>query len=226
MLYARYKLLLVFTLITLSLHGDALVTARSRIRKNESPKSISRASVPDIPPSLRTIQPRETAGSTALAMIHFPWQDLGFRVSFLGRRPGYRALTLVDKRQIEVYVKSEDPPGALAFDLAHEFGHAFDLRYNDAARKKRWLELRGIDPSTPWYGCNACSDYATPAGDFAETFAYLLLGPGNYHSRMAPAPSPEAVRELAEFCHIAEVSDALVATENTEKNGMHGIDQN
>jgi hypothetical protein len=120
-------------------------------------------------------------------------------------------MTLVDKRQIEVYVKSEDSASALAFDLAHEFGHAFDLKYNDISRRRRWMELRGIDPATPWYGCSACSDFATPAGDFAETFAYLLLGPGSYHSRLAPPPSSENIRELAEFCHIQELSAALPA---------------
>jgi len=210
MLYARYKLLLVFTLVTLALHGDAIVTARSRARSNESPKTIGRASVPDTGFLGSTIHPRDAAGSTALAMIHFPWEDLGFKVSFHDRRPGYRALTLVDRHQIEVYVKSEDPPSALAFDLAHEFGHVFDLKYNDTVRKKRWMELRGINPAMPWYGCSACSDYATPAGDFAETFAYLLLGPGSYHSKLAPPPSAEMIRELAEFCHIKEVSSALL----------------
>ncbi len=213
MRYSTNKLLLVFMLVTLALHADAVVTARSRVRKDLSPKSISRTSIPDVAPSGRAGHPREEAGSTALAMIHFPWQDLGFRVSFLDRRPGYRALTLVDRKQIEVYVKNEDPPSALAFDLAHEFGHVFDLKYNDASRRRHWMELRGIDANMPWYGCSACADYATPAGDFAETFAYLLLGPGSYHSRLAPPPSPEKIRELAEFCHIKEVSSALLISQ-------------
>jgi hypothetical protein len=89
-----------------------------------------------------------------------------------------------------------------AYDLAHELGHAFDLDNNTPDRRTRWRELRGIDPEAAWFGCNRCPDYNTPAGDFAETFAFLLLGPGNYHSRLAEAPTKDQIRELAAFCGI------------------------
>lgn len=211
------RFVFVFSLITLFLHGEAIISARSRVRKIKAPKTISRVSLPEISDTKPAISfgpdsLQGTAGKAALSMIRFPWQDLGFKVSFFPRRPGFRALTLVDKQQIEVYVKSEETPSSLAFDLAHEFGHVVDLKFNDDARRKRWMELRGIDPGTPWYGCSACSDFDTPAGDFAETFAYLLLGPGSYHSRLALPPSPDQVRELAEFCHIKEISTSLTAS--------------
>jgi len=137
-----------------------------------------------------------------LELIHYPWQQLGYEVVFLQARPGFRAMTISDRRRIEIYVRSSDPPLDTAFDVAHELGHAFDLEYNDAERRSRWCAMRGIDPDTPWFGCNRCPDYSTPAGDFAETFAFLLLGPGSYHSRMAPPPKLEEIPQLAAFCHI------------------------
>jgi hypothetical protein len=119
-------------------------------------------------------------------------------------------MTITGHKRIEVYVRPSEDATMQAFDLAHEFGHAFDLKYNDYEQRLKWLQLRGIDPSTPWFGCDACPDYSTPAGDFAETFAYLLLGPGSYHSLMAPPPTPDQIPELAKFCGIEHISDALI----------------
>ena len=61
------------------------------------------------------------------------------------------------------------------------------------------MELRGIDPATAWFGCDRCSDYNTPAGDFAETFARLLCGPKYYRSRIAALPAPEQIDALMQF---------------------------
>jgi len=168
--------------------------------RDKAPKTMAAHDVTDV--AARPIPAIEQPGRAALAMIDFPWQSLGYRIFFLGSRPGYRAMTLTDRQRIEVYVKAGELPRMLAFDIAHEIGHVVDLRYNDTGRRRQWLKLRGIAPGTPWFGCSACSDYTTPAGDFAETFAYLLLGPGSYHSQMAPPPPADQVRELARFCHI------------------------
>lgn len=138
----------------------------------------------------------------ALALIHYPWQRLGYEIVFLGPRTGYRAMTISDRKRIEVYVRPGDELELLAFDLAHEIAHAFDLERNNGSRRNRWREMRGISESVPWFGCNRCPDYQTPAGDFAETFALLLLGPENYHSRIALAPTPEEIPDLADFCEI------------------------
>ncbi len=146
-----------------------------------------------------------------LALIHYPWEDLGFNVVFMDSRPGYRAMTLTARHRIEIYARPGDGALYQAYDLAHELGHAFDLKNNTDARRRKWMELRGIDTSTPWFGCNACPDYGTPAGDFAETFAFLLLGPGNFHSMMAPLPKANQISELAAFCQIEHLSESLIA---------------
>jgi hypothetical protein len=185
----------------------------------------------DIPPLPLPISPTllspklkvDSRVEQALALIKYPWQDLGFEIVALGRRTGYRAMTLIDERRIEVYERAGETPDLVAFDLAHEFGHAFDLKYNDDQRRLQWKRLRGIRNNTPWFGCNGCPDYSTPAGDFAETFAYLLLGPGSYHSRMAPAPAQNQVAELASFCKIQNVSEALLPEKREDSGNVVAI---
>ena len=160
----------------------------------------------DKPPKLQIDRKQEIQ-----SLIRYPWEELGFKIIFMGPRLGYRAMTLTAKRRIEVYLRPGESVSQQAYDLAHELGHAFDLKYNDDARRRQWRQLRGIKISAPWFGCDACPDYATPAGDFAETFAFLLLGPGNFHSLIAPLPGVEKVSELAAFCHIDHLSDVLEA---------------
>ncbi len=151
-------------------------------------------------PAYRETESQRRRKTAVLAMIRFPWKKLGYEIAFLGPRPGYRAMTIADKRRIEIYMRPGESALMQAYDLAHELGHAFDLEYNNSERRLRWLQLRGINLSTPWFGCNRCPDYSTPAGDFAETFALLLLGPGNYHSRMSQPPTSSQIRKLAAFC--------------------------
>ena len=163
-------------------------------------RSLDVLSVP--PPRTETIRRTQSRPEAVLGLIHYPWQQLGYEVVFLPARAGFRAMTMSERHRIEIYMRSGDRLRDTAYDVAHELGHAFDLEYNDEDRHSRWCVLRGIDPSTPWFGCNRCPDYDTPAGDFAETFAFLLLGPGNYHSLMAAPPNLDEIPQLAAFCHI------------------------
>ncbi len=163
---------------------------------------------PDSSASIRPVFEKNRR-QAVLELIHYPWEDLGFNVVFMGSRSGYRAMTLTARHRIEIYVRPRDGALNQAYDLAHELGHAFDLKNNNEDRRRKWLALRGIDPSTPWFGCDACPDYGTPAGDFAETFAFLLLGPGNFHSMMAPLPTANQILELAAFCQIEHLSESL-----------------
>ena len=136
---------------------------------------------------------------TALDLIQIPWHDLGYDVVFMPPRPGFRAMTYPTQHRIEIYARPDDDLDLLAYDIAHELGHAFDLTYNTSETRKKWMRLRGIKPSTPWFGCDRCSDYNTPAGDFAETFALLLRGPKYFRSRIAPRPTPEQIPALLLF---------------------------
>ena len=176
--------------MSLTLRDLSEETSENRLRKSDAPSS-----------SIRQVSFEERRRSV-LAMIRYPWEDLGYNIVFEGARAGCRARTFAAKHRIEVYVKPGEETLLQAYDLAHELGHAFDLKYNDEMRRRRWLELRGIPVSTPWFGCNSCPDYGTPAGDFAETFAFLLLGPGNFYSTLSPQPDPDQIPELSAFCRI------------------------
>ena len=135
----------------------------------------------------------------ALALIPFPWQQLKYNIVFLQPRISVRAMTFPMEHRIEIYARPQDDIHLLAYDIAHELGHAMDMTYNTNETRRKWMELRGIDPVTPWFGCDKCSDYSTPAGDFAETFALLLFGPKGFKGRIAPPPTPLQIPLLFPF---------------------------
>jgi hypothetical protein len=142
---------------------------------------------------------RAEQSQAALALIPFAWQQLHYKVVFLGPRPGYRAMTFASKHRIEVYVRPGDDPRLIAYDIAHELGHAIDFTYNTDESRKKWMVMRGIDPSTPWFGRVGRSDFDTPAGDFAETFALLVRGPKYFHAKIAARPTSAQFRQLRSF---------------------------
>src|SRR5262245_39903939 len=112
---------------------------------------------------------------------------------------GFRPMTPASANRIQIYARPDDDVELLAYDIAHGLGHAFDVTHNTAETRKRWMQLRGINPKTPWFGCDRCSDYNTPAGDFAETFALILRGPKYFRGRIAKAPAAEKISQLTEF---------------------------
>ena len=134
-----------------------------------------------------------------LALIPFPWQQLKYDIVFMPPRPGVRAMIFSAAHRIEVYARAQDDNRLIAYDIAHELGHAIDLTYNTDEIRKQWMQLRGIDPSTTWFGCDRCSDYSTPAGDFAETFALIVFGPKQFKGRIAAAPTAEQISTLLPF---------------------------
>ena len=136
---------------------------------------------------------------SALDLIAIPWQGLGYEIVFMPPRSGFRAMTLPGLHRIEVYARPQDDLALLAYDIAHEIGHAIDLRYNTAETRRQWMQMRGIDPATTWFGCDRCSDYNTPAGDFAETFALLLRGPKYFRGRIAARPTNDQIPTLTHF---------------------------
>jgi hypothetical protein len=135
----------------------------------------------------------------ALGLIQIPWQELGYEIVFMPPRPGFRAMTLPKRQRIEIYARPQDDLELLAYDIAHEIGHAIDMTFNTAETRRQWMRLRGINPETAWFGCNRCSDYNTPAGDFAETFALLVCGPKYFRGRIAARPSREQIPALVRF---------------------------
>ena len=152
------------------------------------------------PPASAQDQPT-AVGEAALAMLDYPWRDLGWTIQFLPGRPGYLGLARGPKQRIEIYVRPEHDAYDVAHTLAHELGHAVDLTYGSTYRRREYRRLRGLAMEGEWFGCDSCTDYATPAGDFAEVFEYWLLGGGDYRSQMA-GPPDEAT--LARLRHLLE----------------------
>jgi hypothetical protein len=112
-------------------------------------------------------------------------------------------MAYTDEHRVEVYVRAADTPQTLSYTLAHELGHVIDLTASTPARRAAYRDLRGLGEAAPWFGCDACTDVETPAGDFAETVGYALTDPGyDWSSRLGPRPTPAqvaAVRALYRF---------------------------
>lgn len=123
----------------------------------------------------------------------------GFRIEFKGGRKGYLGLTHLDERRIEMFVRDcgTQSDELLRHVMAHELGHAYDTVRNDAAVRAAWQATRGIPASTPWYGCSGCTDFATPAGDFAEVYAQWARGASTNRSQLAGDVPPAPLAALA-----------------------------
>ena len=96
----------------------------------------------------------------------------GWDISYREREPGsgLKGLTFSAEKRIELYIGDQ----GIEYDasiLAHEVGHAFDVEFLDDDKRQRWKTSRNIDESTPWWPDSGRADFATGAGDFAESFA-------------------------------------------------------
>ena len=130
--------------------------------------------------------------AAALGMVRYDWAARlpGWTLHFADARSGYRGLTFVERRAIEVYVRPGDSPEKVAQIVAHELGHAVDLTHLNAAGRAAWLAARGLPASTVWYpGRSGESDFGVGAGDFAESFAWMLAPQVQWSGRLAPPPT-------------------------------------
>jgi hypothetical protein len=145
----------------------------------------------------RTLEPLSAQGSrdvaaAALQLVRFDWiaRLPGWQMRFMDGRKGVRGLTFPDSRRIEVYVRSGDTPEELAHVIAHELGHAVDVTYLDDPQRAVWLSARGLGRGTIWFpGQSGVSDFATGAGDFAESFAWVHGPVGHWSGELGPPPT-------------------------------------
>lgn len=145
-------------------------------------------------PSARQIAAR------ALGMVRFDWPSRlpGWELRFAGARPGLRGMAFPDRAVIEVYVRASDTPEGLAHVIAHELGHAVDVTYLTAGERAAWLAARGVSPTTPWLPtASGAADFATGAGDFAESFAWVHAPVGRWRGDLGPPPNGVQVALLA-----------------------------
>lgn len=137
-------------------------------------------------------------GELALASLRRPGDAQNFRVDFLPGRSDVLGLAYLGERRVEIFVRScaELSDGLLRHVVAHELGHLVDAAM-PSGRREEWLAARGIAAGTPWLGCNGCTDFATPAGDFAEVYAQWQRSATDNLSELGSAPSPAELDRLA-----------------------------
>jgi hypothetical protein len=141
---------------------------------------------------------QQRMGDAALRRLDYSGESLGFTVRFLPGRVGYLGMTFPERRTIEMYVREGLTVEDLARNLGHELGHAFDWVRNSAESRALYMQIRGIEPTRGWFACRGCTDLSTPAGDFAETFSFWLMG-GTFPSRShlgGGSPAPETLPQL------------------------------
>lgn len=139
----------------------------------------------------------EARGAAALASLQHPVPS-GITLSYLGGRADLLGLTYLSQRHIDLYVRScgSESDALLRHVLAHELGHAYDATRMTADLRAQYLAARGIPAGTPWMGCDRCTDFATPAGDFAEMYSLWQRGGGDSRSKLGPAPGPGELAAL------------------------------
>jgi hypothetical protein len=162
-----------------------------------APAPVAPPAAPSLSPSqAQALQRLSSADSVsiasrALALVNFDWASNlpGWQLRFLDGRSGYRGLTFPERRVIEVYVRASDSPQQLAHVVAHELGHAVDVTHLSEVDRGTWRAARGFGASTIWFAQAAgASDFATAAGDFAESFAWIHAPTGHWYSQLSAPP--------------------------------------
>jgi len=127
-------------------------------------------------------------GKQAEALISYDFRSKlpGWKIEYKSDRQGYRGMTYVTEKRIEIYIDKGEKPGTVAEVLAHELGHAIDVTYITTAQRTQWLTVRDM-PATWWPG-NGLSDFHVGAGDFAEAVAKVLTNSpsDSHHGEFTP----------------------------------------
>lgn len=132
------------------------------------------------------------AAARALTLIRYDWPNglPGWQLRFLPGRAGYRGLTYPDQRVIEVFIRPSDSAESIAHVTTHEIAHAIDVDRFGPADRSAWSAARGQRPGTPWFVRSGLSDFASGAGDFAESFAWWQTSGSQWSGHLGPPPSP------------------------------------
>ena len=172
---------------------------------SESRSGVGAAASSSVPESTGDKSDNEPAGDgpqqrgqLALQQIGFDWEAKlpGWNVTFHEERDGLFGLTLVEEKQIEIYVRDDQSDDLLVHIVAHEIGHAVDVTLNSGRDRREWQAARGIEDE-PWWPSSAASDFQTGAGDFAESFAYWQAESDNYRSKLGPEPNAAQLELMA-----------------------------
>ena len=165
--------------------------------------AIDRLAPPTTPPDAATPAAPTTGpeerGEAALASISYPWEELlpGWQIHFYSGIDGAFGYTLTGEKTIEIYIRDGQSDELIAHVIAHELGHAVDVTLNDREDRERWQAARGLDG--PWWPDSRASDFATGAGDFAESFAAWQVGTQSFRSQLGGPPTDAQLTLIAEL---------------------------
>lgn len=131
-----------------------------------------------LPDPDRATSTPETSAAGALDSIPFDWQPLlpGWTIEFAGFHEELLGGTSWQDRRITIWVRPEQSIGQIRHVIAHEIGHALDVTYLDESVRTRWMTHRGFPSEDDWWPESGENDYASPAGDLAETVATWVNG--------------------------------------------------
>jgi hypothetical protein len=183
--------------------------------KPQAPRQVSRPA-PRTATPVRATRVRPVATSTSTLCSGTDWQrrrgeaalaslrhgvPAGVTIAYLPGGGALKGMTYYDRHHVDVYVGScaRESDTLLRHVVAHELGHAWDSLHMTDALRADYLAARGIPAGTPWFGCNKCQDFATPAGDFAETYAQWQRGASDSRSQLARPATPAELTSLARF---------------------------
>jgi hypothetical protein len=138
-------------------------------------------------------------GQAALATLRDTGQRSGVSISFKGAKTGYLGLTYPAAHHVDVFVRpcSSESWTLLRHVMSHEMGHAYDAAHMTESLRASYLKARGIPAGTPWFGCSYCTDFDTPAGDFAETYSQWQRGTHDSRTQIAPMPDTAQLSAIA-----------------------------
>lgn len=106
-------------------------------------------------------------------------------------KKGLEGLTIVAQRRIEIGIRDSWSLDHFRHVVAHEIGHAVDVTLLDDGARRDWAESRRSPGLEWWPGSDGVTDFDSGAGDFAESFAWTMLGGGEWFSVVAPPPDAE-----------------------------------
>ena len=134
----------------------------------------------------------QAMGAAALELIDYPWERLGYSLSFEGPQDGLLGKTTCATKSVYVYVRPSQTVRQVAFVTAFELGHAIDCGTMTDARRAEWAAIRGFAPGWTWFPSCLCTEDSFGSGDISMVFADWLVPDGGYGWRSNLAGPPGA----------------------------------
>ncbi len=128
--------------------------------------------------------------SDAVASVPYPTHEAlpGWVIVQAPARVGLEGLTRPAERRIDVHARGSWTVPHFRHVVAHEIGHAVDVTLLDDAARREWADARGHPNIEWWPNGDGVTDFGSGAGDFAESFAWVMLGGGEWFSTVAGPP--------------------------------------